>query len=70
MEYVRSLTPLCAVEHGTRAVQCEPVGSAAAVQVVPEDGRAGGGADAGADPGKHGPAAGGDLVQLEKRKRS
>ena len=46
-------------------MQGEPVGAAARVQVVPEDGRAGRGAHGGADPGEHSPAARGDLVQLK-----
>ena len=56
------LTPLSPVKHGTRAVQGEPVGAAARVEVVPEDGRAGRGAHRGADPGEHRPAARRDFV--------
>ena len=58
-------TPLSAVEHWTRAVQGEPVGAAARVQVVPEDGRAGRGPHRRPDPGEHSPPARGDLVQLK-----
>ena len=46
-------------------MQREPVGAAARVQVVPEDGRAGRGADGGADAREHRAAARRDLVHLE-----
>ena len=46
-------------------MQGEPVGAAARVQVVPEDGRAGRGAHGGTDPGEHRPAARRDFVQLK-----
>ena len=60
-----ALTPLGPVEDGAGAVQREPVGAAARVQVVPEDGRAGRGADGGADAREHRAAARGDLVHLK-----
>ena len=60
-----SLTPLGAVQHGAGAVQGEPVGAAAGVQVEPEDGRAGSGTHGGPDPREDGPPARRDLVQLK-----
>ena len=59
-------TPLGPVQHGAGAVQGEPVGAAAGVQVEPEDGRARRGPHGGPDPREDGPPARRDLVQLKE----